>query len=214
MPQYSRPIQNVIEAFAKLPGIGLRSAERIAFHLLKTEKNEALRLADAVRDLKTKIRHCDICFNLAEAPAGGDGTNVAQRGTLCEICADPARDASLVCVVEQPKDLIAIEAAGGYKGVFHVLLGRIAPLEGVDAGDLTLHALLTRLDTGTIREVILGTNPTMEGDTTALHITESIHAVYPNVNVTRLARGLPTGSSIEYANRNMLADAMAGRQRM
>lgn len=208
MAQYSRPIQNVIDQFGTLPGIGLRSAERIAFHLLKLSKDEAMKLAIAVRDLKTKIRHCDICFNLAEAPA------VEGEKVLCPVCADETRDAGLVCVVEQPKDLIALEAAGLYKGVYHVLLGRIAPLDDQEAGDTTMSALLERLKSGTIREIIMGTNPTFDGDATALHLQELVQQQYPHIALTRLARGLPTGSSIEHANRNMLADAIAGRQKM
>ncbi len=186
---------------AKLPGIGMRSAERITFHLLKQSPEQALMLADAIRDVKTKIKHCSNCYNLTESDP-------------CSICQDQSRDQSLVCIVEQPKDLLALEAAGLYKGVYHVLLGRIAPLDGIEAGDLTIDALLTRIESGTIREIIMGTNPTMEGDTTALYIQNAIHERFPNVAVTRLARGLPTGSSIEHANKNMLAEAIAGRQKV
>jgi recombination protein RecR len=185
---------------ARLPGIGMRSAERIAFHLLKEKPEEALRLASAIQDVKTRIRHCSICYNLTEADP-------------CSICADPGRDHGLVCVVEQPKDLLALESAGLYNGVYHVLLGRIAPLEDIEPKDLTIDALMGRLASGSVREIIMGTNPTMEGDGTALHI-QSLIAEFPNVAVTRLARGLPAGSSIEYANRNILADAISGRQRM
>ena len=185
---------------SRLPGIGMRSAERIAFHLLKQKPEEALRLADAIRDVKTRIKNCSICFNLTEADP-------------CNICGNASRDQGLVCVVEQPKDLLALEATGLYQGVYHVLLGRISPLEGINPEDLTIDALAKRLESGTVREVIMGTNPTMEGDGTALHI-QGIIARYPNVAVTRLARGLPTGSSIEYANRNILADAISGRQKM
>jgi recombination protein RecR len=178
----------------------MRSAERIAFHLLKQNPQDALRLADAIRDVKTRIKHCSVCYNLTETDP-------------CAICSNAARDQGLVCVVEQPKDLLALEATGLYNGVYHVLLGRIAPLEGINPEDLTIDALTRRLESGTVREVIMATNPTMEGDTTALHI-QSIIARYPTVSVTRLARGLATGSNIEYANRNVLADAISGRQRM
>jgi recombination protein RecR len=208
MPQYSRPIQALIDQFAALPGIGLRSAERIAFHLLKLPPESAMKLAYAVRDLKTKVRHCDVCYNLAEAPAA-EG-----ESTLCNVCADPSRDKTQVCVVEQPKDLMSLEAADLYKGVYHVLLGRIAPLEGQDVGDTTIAALLERLAAGGIREIIMGTNPTLEGDGTALYLQQQLAERFPDVSLSRLARGLPTGSSIEHANRNMLADAIAGRQRM
>jgi len=198
---YTQSVQTLINQFARLPGIGLRSAERIAFHLLKQAPEDALLLADAIRDVKTRIKHCPICYNLTEQ-------------VPCSICADPGRDAGLVCVVEQPKDLLALEAAGLYRGVYHVLLGRIAPLEGIDPEDLTIPPLMDRLAAGTVREVIMGTNPNLEGDGTALHIQHLIETRTPQVAVTRLARGLPAGSNIEYANRNILADAISGRQKM
>lgn len=199
MSGYTRSIQNLMDQLARLPGIGTRSAERIAFHLLKDKPEEALKLADAIRDVKTRIRHCSICYNLTEDDP-------------CAICRDPSRDQGLVCVVEQPKDLLALEATGLYKGVYHVLLGRISPLEHMEPEDLSIAALMQRLAGGSVRELIMGTNPTMEGDGTALYIQDMVHARHPQVTITRLARGLPTGSSIEYANRNILADAIAGRQ--
>jgi recombination protein RecR len=185
---------------SRLPGIGMRSAERIAFHLLKQKSADAMQLADAIRDVKTRIKHCSVCYNLTEEDP-------------CDICRDPSRDQSVVCVVEQPKDLLSLETAGLYRGAYHVLLGRIAPLEGVEPGDLTIDALMKRLATGNVLEVIMGTNPTMEGDGTALYL-QSLIGQFPAVQVTRLARGLPTGSSIEFANRNILADAISGRQKM
>jgi recombination protein RecR len=201
MPNYTQSIQNLMDQLASLPGIGTRSAERIAFHLLKQNKDEAMKLAEAIRDVKTRIRHCSICFNLTESDP-------------CEICASPVRDHSVVCIVEQPKDLLALESTGLYKGVYHVLLGRIAPLEGIGPEDVTVEPLLKRLESGTVREIIMGTNPNLEGDGTALHVQSLITSRFPNVQVTRLARGLPAGSNIEYANRNILADAISGRQRM
>lgn len=201
MAGYTQSIQSLMNELARLPGIGTRSAERIAFHLLKESPEEALRLADAIRDVKTRIKHCNVCYNLTESDP-------------CNVCADPARDQGLVCIVEQPKDLLALEATGLYRGVYHVLLGRISPLEGIDPDDLTIEPLMDRLAAGTIRELIMGTNPTMEGDGTALHIQTLVGDRFPNVQVTRLARGLPAGSNIEYANRNILADAISGRQRM
>src|SRR4051794_18568132 len=201
MSSYTQSIQNLINQLASLPGIGLRSAERIAFHLLKQSPDEAMKLARAIEDVKTRIKHCSVCYNLTEADP-------------CEICASPARDQSLVCIVEQPKDLLALEATGLYKGVYHVLLGRIAPLEGIDPQDVTVEPLMERLASGEIRELIMGTNPNMEGDGTALHIQQQVQTRFPNVAITRLARGLPAGSNIEYANRNILADAIAGRQKM
>ena len=200
MSSYTQSLQNLIKELSALPGIGLRSAERIAFHLLKQKPQEAMRLADAIHDVKTRIKNCSICYNLTEQDP-------------CDICADPMRDQTVVCIVEQPKDLISLEATGLYKGVYHVLLGRIAPLEGMEPGDLTIDTLMRRLAAGTIREVIMGTNPTMEGDGTALHL-QSLIGQLPEIKLTRLARGLPAGSSIEFANRNMLADAISGRQKM
>jgi recombination protein RecR len=201
MSSYTQSIQSLIEELAKLPGIGLRSAERIAFHLLKEKPQEAMKLADAIRDVKTRIRHCAVCYNLTEQDP-------------CLICADASRDQSLVCVVEQPKDLLALESTGLYRGVYHVLLGRIAPLDEINPEDLTIIPLMKRLAAGTIREIIMATNPTVEGDGTALHIVGEVQAHYPAIQITRLARGLPSGSNIEYANRNILADAISGRQKM
>jgi recombination protein RecR len=201
MSSYTQSIQNLINQFASLPGIGARSAERIAFHLLKQKPEDAMRLAEAIRDVKTRIKHCSVCYNLTESDP-------------CMICSDTARDHGLVCVVEQPKDLLALESTGLYKGVYHVLLGRIAPLDDVHPEDVTLDALMNRLAAGGIRELIMGTNPNLEGDGTALHIQNLIAERFPQVQITRLARGLPAGSNIEYANRNILADAISGRQRM
>ena len=201
MSSYTQSIQSLMNELARLPGIGMRSAERIAFHLLKQNPQEAMKLADAIRDVKTRIRHCSVCYNLTEQDP-------------CGICADSSRDAGLVCIVEQPKDLLALESTGLYRGAYHVLLGRISPLEDVEPGDLTIDALMQRLASGTVREIIMGTNPTMEGDGTALFIQSLVGGRFPNVQLTRLARGLPAGSSIEYANRNILAEAISGRQRM
>ena len=200
MSSYTQSIQNLMSELARLPGIGMRSAERIAFHLLKQSPEEAMKLSEAIRDVKTRIRHCSVCYNLTESDP-------------CNICSNASRDQGLVCVVEQPKDLLALEATGLYQGVYHVLLGRISPLEGIQPEDLTIDGLSKRLESGTVREVIMGTNPTMEGDGTALYV-QGIIARYPQVTVTRLARGLATGSNIEYANRNVLADAISGRQKM
>jgi recombination protein RecR len=201
MSNYTQSIQNLMNELARLPGIGVRSAERIAFHLLKQKADDAMKLADAIRDVKTRIKHCSVCYNLTEQDP-------------CQICSDAARDQGLVCIVEQPKDLLALEATGLYRGAYHVLLGRISPLEGIDPDDLTIEPLMTRLASGAVRELIMGTNPTMEGDGTALFIQNLVATRFPQVQVTRLARGLPAGSNIEYANRNILADAIAGRQKM
>lgn len=203
MAAHTSVIQNLIDEMARLPGIGVRSAERIAFHLLKASEEDALRLADAVRDVKLRVKHCSICFNLTEDDP-------------CHLCRDARRDQSTVCVVEQPKDLIAFEEAGLYAGVYHVLLGRIAPLEDIGPEDLTIEELLDRIPGGNdrppIEELILATNPTLEGDGTALHLTEAVRGRFPNVRITRLARGLSAGGSIEFANRSMLSDALSGRR--
>jgi recombination protein RecR len=201
MSGYAQSIEDLMSELSKLPGIGARSAERIAFHLLKQKPEDALRLADAIRQVKTKIQHCAICFNLTEQ-------------SPCSICADPSRDQGIICVVEQAKDLLALEATGLYRGVYHVLLGRIAPLDQIHPADLTIDALIQRLSTGAVREIIMGTNPTVDGDGTALHIQDLLEQKLPQIQITRLARGLPAGSSIEFANRSILADAISGRQKM
>ena len=186
-----------MEEFGKLPGIGARTAERLAFHILKSGKDEAMALARAIHDVKTKIRPCERCFNLSE-------------GELCNVCADPRRDVAVICVVEQPKDLLSIESTGVFRGVYHVLMGQIAPLEGVEPEDLTLDALVARVKAGGVQEVILATNPTVAGDGTALHITSLLAPL--RVKITRLARGLPSGGQIEYANKSILADAISERR--
>jgi recombination protein RecR len=196
-PPLTGPLQCLVDELKKLPGVGTRSAERIAFHLLKAERGEALGLADALRDIKEKIRPCTRCFNLAD-------------GELCSICADPRRDQSQIFVVEQPKDVIKLEATGLITGVYHVLMGHIAPLEGVEPEHLTLGALVERCRGSEVREVVLATNPNVEGDTTALHITSLLKDT--GVKVTRLARGLAPGGQIEYANRAMLEEALRNRR--
>jgi len=184
---------------AKLPGIGPRSAERIAFHILREGREEALRLAEAIRDVKQNLRHCSRCFNLTESDP-------------CTICADPQRDPSLIVVVEQPKDVMLLEGTGLVRGVYHVLMGHIAPLEGVEPGDLNIEALVQRVRAGGVREVLLATNPTMEGDGTALYIHSVLKPL--GVGVSRLARGLAVGSQVEYASRAMLEAAITGRTAM
>jgi recombination protein RecR len=187
-----------MNALGRLPGIGARSAERLAHHLLKCPPEEALELAEAIRAAKDRIRHCQVCFHLTEADQ-----------PLCSICRDPRRDPSTVCVVEQSRDLIAMEKAGAFGGVYHVLLGRLAPLSGMGPEQLTIDALAARVQSGTIRELIMATNPNLEGDGTALLVANRL--ANSGVRITRLARGLATGSTLEFANRDMLADAMSGR---
>ncbi len=198
MPAVSESITRLVEELTRLPGIGKKSAERLAYHLLRVSKAEALALADAIRSVKENVRYCSRCYNLAEQE-------------LCPICQDPQRDGAVICVVEQPRDVMALEQAGTYKGVYHVLLGRIAPLEGVGPEQLTIEPLVARVRAGGVREVIMGTNPTVEGDGTALYISNLL-GEFP-VEITRLARGITSGSVLEFANREVLAEALAGRQR-
>jgi recombination protein RecR len=198
VPELTKSVTNLIDQFAKLPGIGKKSAERLAYHVLRMHRSEALALADAIRDVKQNVRYCRRCYNLAEEEE-------------CTICRDPRRDPETLCVVEQPRDLMALEQSGVYRGLYHVLLGRIAPLEGISADQLTIDALLERVGNGTFKEVIMATNPTVEGDGTALHISNLL-SQFP-VQVTRLARGITTGSVLEFANKEILADALTGRQK-
>jgi recombination protein RecR len=190
-------IARLTEEFGKLPGIGPKTAERLTHYLLGAERSEALALAEALRAIAEKVHPCRQCFNLTE-------------GELCSICSDPRRDPSLICVVEQPRDLAALERAGTYRGQYHVLQGRLAPLENMGPEQLTVDALLRRVQQGGVQEIILATNPTLEGDGTALYISNLLAGT--NVKVTRLARGLPSGSVLEFANSQMLADALEGRR--
>ncbi|MFG0256623.1 MAG: recombination mediator RecR [Phycisphaerales bacterium JB043] len=203
---YPSTVNRLIEEFGRLPGIGRRTAERLAFHVLKSSEREAMGLAEAIGAMKRSVRHCSVCFNLTEHDP-------------CPICADPAREHEKVLVVEQPKDLLALEQTGMYRGVYHVLLGVLNPLEGIEPGDLTIARLMRRLDDPDstaqgvrVEELILGLNPTLEGDGTGLYLGEE--AQRRGVKVSRLARGLPAGSQLEYANKAVLADAITGRQSM
>ena len=201
---YPESVERLIGEFSALPGIGRRTAERLAFHMLKSPAPAALKLAQAIKDVKERVRHCSICFNLTDADP-------------CPVCEDPRRDASLVLVVEQPRDLIRLEQTGMFRGVYHVLMGRMDPLMNIGPEDVTLPALFDRIQHPAknargvrVEEVILGLNPDMEGDGTALYIADRL-ATMP-VRVTRLARGIPTGSQLEYANKAVLSDAIQGRQ--
>jgi recombination protein RecR len=199
-------VSTLIDELARLPGIGRRSAERLALHILKSPADAAARLARAVDGLKTQVRNCRICAHLTEAE-------------VCSICQNAKRDAGVVLVVEQPRDLLAIEATGMYSGVYHVLLGHLAPLDGIGPGDLTIADLLGRVKHASrnsrgvaVREVILGLNPTLEGDGTTLYLSGVLAEAGPKVHITRLARGLPSGSQLELAPKGVLADALSGRQ--
>ena len=189
----------LVQRLSKLPGVGKRSAERMAFHLLKAPADEANELAAAIVELKRSVRHCKKCFNLCE-------------GELCDLCANDRRDREKVLVVEQPRDIATIESTGMYDGLYHVLMGRLSPLDDVGPAELNIESLLARVREDGVKEVILGTNPTLEGDGTALYLGQQLEAM--NVRVSRLARGLPTGSSLEVASKAVLADALHGRQTM
>ncbi|MCE9620152.1 MAG: recombination mediator RecR [Planctomycetes bacterium] len=200
------PVTRLVDELSRLPGVGRRTAERLAFHLLKSTREEAMRLSKAIADVKTDVHHCSVCWNLTD-------------GDPCSICADARRDASMVMVVEQPKDLWNLEQTGMFRGVYHILMGRLSPLEGVGADSLTANDLLRRVREASknargvkVTEVILALNPDMEGDSTGLYLAEPLQSL--GVQVTRLARGLPAGSQIEFANRAALADAVAGRRPM
>lgn len=190
-------IGRLIQEFSKLPGIGPKTAERLTHHLLAADQGEALALAEALRGIKEQVRPCRQCFNLTE-------------GDLCGLCSDPRRDPSVICVVEQPKDVAALERAAAYRGLYHVLQGRLAPLENIGPERLTIDALLRRVQQGGVKEVIMATNPTLEGDGTALYVSNLLAGT--GVRITRLARGLPSGSVLEFANSQMLADAIEGRR--
>ena len=197
MTQLTESVAKVIEEFAKLPGIGKKSAERLAYHILRIRKSEALGLSEAIRNVRENVRYCQTCYNLSEEET-------------CLICQDSNRDHGILCVVEQPRDLMALEQAGVYRGMYHVLLGRIAPLEGVGPDQLTIETLVDRVRQGEFREIVMATNPTVEGDGTALHISNLLSET--PLQVTRLARGITTGSILEHTNKEILADALTGRQ--
>jgi len=203
---HPEPVQRLVEAFAQLPGIGRRTAERLAFHVLKSPKAEAQRLAQAIEQVKSQVHHCGICFNVTDADP-------------CPICSDARRDAGVVMVVEQPKDLWILERTGAHRGVYHCLMGRLEPLDGVGPETLTVRELLQRVEHpernargAKVTEVILATNPDLEGDSTGLYLADRLSKL--GVLVSRLARGLPAGSQIEFAHRGALADAIAGRRKL
>ena len=194
-------IQNLIDAFARLPGIGPKTASRLTFYLLNAPDELAVSLSEALHELKANTVDCPICYNVTSAGR-----------TECEICASPERDPGIVCVVEEPLDVLAMERTGGYSGRYHVLRGVLSPIEGVGPEDLTMQALFERVKSGSIRELILATNPSMEGDATAMYIQQQVKI--PEVKVTRLARGLPIGGDLEYTDQTTLLRALMGRQEM
>ncbi len=198
---YAPPLQRLVTELSKLPGIGNRTAQRLAFHILRSSDEDAAALADAIREVKERIGLCEICFNLAEGPR-------------CRICEDERRDPALICVVEEPSDVIPIERTHEYRGRYHVLGGALSPIDGVDPDDLRIAELYRRVGApgSQVREVVLATNPTTTGEATALHIADGLRERAPGVVVTRLASGLPVGSDLEYADEVTLGRAFAGRR--
>lgn len=199
MDKHSGAVSALVDQLGRLPGVGRKSAERLAFHLLRVPEGEAIALADAIRRIRSDVRYCSVCFNLCEKE-------------LCSICETDERDQTRLCIVEQPRDLMSLEQSQAFTGVYHVLLGRIAPLDGIGPDQLTIDALVDRVRGGNFVEVIMATNPTVEGDGTALYIS-NVLSEFP-VEITRLARGITAGSVLEYANREMIADALTGRQKL
>jgi recombination protein RecR len=218
---YAPPVQRLVSELSKLPGIGNRTAQRLAFHILRASGEDAFALAEAIREVKEKIGLCEVCFNLTDEPR-------------CRICQDPRRDHGVICVVEEPSDVIPMERTHEYQGVYHVLGGALSPIEGIDPEDLKIGELFARVvpgggsvdgepgamtspngagsDAPEVREVVLATNPTTTGEATALHIAEELRSRAPQLTVTRLASGLPVGSDLEYADEVTLGKAFAGRR--
>jgi recombination protein RecR len=202
MTVYAPPVQRLITELSKLPGVGGRTAQRLAFHLLRSSEEEALALADAIREVKERIGLCETCFNLADGPT-------------CRICADERRDPELICVVEEPSDVISIERTHEFRGRYHVLGGALSPIDGVDPDDLKIAELYGRVNADPahpILEVVIATNPTTTGEATALHIADGLRERSPEITVTRLASGLPVGADLEYADELTLGRAFAGRR--
>jgi recombination protein RecR len=196
---FAPPVQRLVTELGKLPGIGQRTAQRLAFHLLRVEGEEAAALAAAILEVKEKIRPCEICFNLADE-------------ARCRICQDERRDPAVICVVEEPGDVIPLERTHEFRGRYHVLGGALSPIDGVDPEDLKLAELYRRVEGGEVREVVLATNPTTTGEATAHHIAAALRERTPDVAVTRLASGLPVGGDLEYADEVTLGRAFAGRR--
>lgn len=199
MDYYALPIANLIDQFSKLPGIGRKSAQRLAFHVLEMDKDEAEKLSASILEAKDKIGFCEVCGNLTDKP-------------ICNICTITSRDKSLICVVEGPRDIIAMEKSREYKGLYHVLHGTISPMENIGPQDIKIKELLNRLGDDTVKEVVIATNPTVEGEATALYISRLIKPL--GVKVTRIAHGIPVGGDLEYFDEITLARAMEGRREM
>ena len=195
------PVQRLIDAFSRLPGVGPKTASRLTFYLLRGDETLSMELAEALSGLKENTGYCDQCHNITTADR-----------TLCEICDHPQRDPSLVCVVEEPLDVLALERTGGFQGHYHVLHGALSPIEGIGPEDIKLAELVQRVEAGGIEEIIIATNPSMEGDATAMFLSQQLSRF--GVRITRLARGLPIGGDLEYADQNTLLRALSGRQEM
>jgi len=198
---YAAPVNQLITELSRLPGIGQRTAQRLAFHILRVSEEEATDLADAIREVKRTVGQCEVCFNLAVEPT-------------CRICQDTRRDAELICVVEEPSDVIPIERTNEYSGRYHVLGGALSPIDGVDPEDLRIGELVGRVATGDTREVVMATNATTTGEATALFIADALRERAPDVAVTRLASGLPVGADLEYADEMTLGRALRGRREL
>lgn len=199
MTSYARPLVRLLEALEKLPGVGPRSAERMAFFILRTSKEQAQQLAQAIVDVKEHLRFCEVCFNLSETPR-------------CIICQDASRDSSVLCVVEEPKDVLAIEKTGAFRGLYHVLLGAIAPLDGLGPELLKIDELFHRLGDTTVQEVVIATDADKDGETTAAYLSKLLRQ--RGIRVTRIASGIPVGSHLEYADQATLARALEGRREL
>lgn len=194
---YAQPIARLIEELTKLPGIGVKTAQRLAFHLLQAPEADVRGLTESVLEARQRIKYCSVCCNLTEADP-------------CPVCANPQRDRSMICVVEQPRDVVAMEKTHEYKGFYHVLHGAISPMEGIYADDLKIRELLARLSDGAVQEIILATNPNTEGEATAMYLARLIKPMA--LRVTRIARGLPVGGDLEYADEVTLTKALEGRR--
>jgi recombination protein RecR len=197
MRDYAAPVQTLIEEFKKLPGIGFKSAQRLAFHIIRTSRNDAERLAHAILQLKESIRYCSICNNITDIDP-------------CRYCSDPSRDRSIICVVEEPHNLIAIEKTREFHGLYHVLLGVLSPLQGIGPEQLRIQGLLERIKDGAVNEVIIATNPSVEGEATALYLSKLIKP--SDIKVTRIAMGVPVGGDLDYADEVTVSKALEGRR--
>ena len=199
MSLYVGPVQALIDELGRLPGIGPKSAQRIAFHLLRVERVDALRLASSITEVKDRITFCKRCYNIAE-------------GDMCGLCSDGRRDPKIVCVVEEPRDIVAMERTNSFRGLYHVLQGAISPIDGIGPDQLRVKELFARMADEQIGELILATNPNLEGEATAMYLARELKEKFPDVRITRIASGLPVGGDLEYADELTLGRALEGRQ--